>query len=46
MQALWDDDHAGLIGPVVLLIPGRVVHAKNYLYLGEVEEFMYRGDML
>lgn len=46
MQALWDDDHASLIGPVVLLIPGRVIHAKNYLYLGDIEEFMYRGDIL
>jgi hypothetical protein len=46
MQALWDDNHAGLIGPVVFLIPGRVIHAKNYLYLGDIEEFMYRGDLL
>ena len=46
MQALWDDDHASLNGPVVLLIPGRVVHAKNYLFLGETDEFMYRGDIL
>jgi hypothetical protein len=46
MQALWDDDHASLNGPVVLLVPGRIVHAKTYLFLGEKEEFMYRGDIL
>lgn len=46
MQALWDEDHASLSGPVVLLIPGRVVYAKNYLFLGEIDEFMYRGDIL
>jgi hypothetical protein len=46
MQTLWDDEHASLISPVVLLIPGRVIHAKNYLFLGDIEEFMYRGDML
>ena len=46
MQALWDEDHASLNGPVVLLVPGRIVHAKNYLFLGERDEFMYRGDIL
>jgi len=46
MQALWDGDHAGLTGPVVLLIPGRVMRAKNYLFLEEIDEFMYRGDIL
>lgn len=46
MQALWDEDHTSLNGPVVLLVPGRIVHAKNYLFLGEKDEFMYRGDIL
>jgi hypothetical protein len=46
MQALWDEDHASLNGPVVLLVPGRIIHAKNYLFLGEKDEFMYRGDIL
>lgn len=46
MQALWDEEHSTLNGPVVLLVPGRIVQAKNYLFLGEKDEFMYRGDIL
>jgi hypothetical protein len=46
MQSLWDGNHAALNGPVVLLIPGILVEARVYRFLGLVEEFMYRGDLL
>ncbi len=46
MQTLWDSDHAALEGPVVLLIPGVLVEARVYRFVGKVEEFMYRGDIL
>jgi hypothetical protein len=45
MQALWDSDQA-LDCPVILLIPGIVVEARVYRFVGQVEEFMYRGDIL
>jgi hypothetical protein len=46
MQALWDSSQAELNGPVVLLIPGVLVEARVYYFVGQVEEFMYRGDIL
>jgi hypothetical protein len=46
MQSLWDSDHAALEGPVVLLIPGILVEPRVYRFVGQVEEFMYRGDIL
>lgn len=46
MQTLWDSDHAALEGPVVLLVPGVLVEARVYHFVGQVEEFMYRGDIL
>lgn len=46
MQALWDSDHAPLEGPVILLVPGVLVEARVYRFVGQVEEFMYRGDIL
>jgi hypothetical protein len=46
MQTLWDDKHAALEGPVVLLVPGTLVEARVYSFLGCAEEFMYRGDIL
>lgn len=46
MQTLWDSDHAALEGPVVLLVPGVLVEAHVYRFVGQVEEFMYRGDIL
>jgi hypothetical protein len=46
MQALWDSDHAAIDGPVVLLVPGVLVEARMYRFVGQVEEFMYRGDIL
>lgn len=46
MQTLWDSDHAALEGPVLLLVPGVLVEARVYRFVGQVEEFMYRGDIL
>lgn len=46
MQTLWDSDHASLEGPVVLLVPGVLIEARVYRFVGQVEEFMYRGDIL
>ncbi len=46
MQALWDSDHAALDGPVVLLVPGVLVEPRVYQFVGQIEEFMYRGDIL
>jgi hypothetical protein len=46
MQTLWDADQAALEGPVVLLVPGVLVEARVYRFVGQVEEFMYRGDIL
>lgn len=46
MQVLWDSAHAALEGPVVFLVPGVVIERRVYAFLGKVQEFMYRGDML
>lgn len=46
MQALWDTEHASFAGRVILLIPGEMVQARVYRFVNEVEEFMYRGDIL
>jgi hypothetical protein len=46
MQALWDTGYAALEGPVILLVPGMLVEARVYRFVGQVEEFMYRGDIL
>lgn len=46
MQAVWDSNHAALEGPVVLLVPGVILEARVYAFVGRVEEFMYRGDIL
>ncbi len=46
MQTLWDSDRAALEGPVVLLVPGVLVETRVYRFVGQVEEFMYRGDIL
>ncbi|MGK5084114.1 hypothetical protein WDW37_12530 [Bdellovibrionota bacterium FG-1] len=46
MQTLWDSDHAALDGPVVLFIPGLLLEARVYRFVGQIEEFMYRGDIL
>lgn len=46
MQRLWDSDQGALEGPVLLLIPGVLLEARVYRFLGQIEEFMYRGDIL
>lgn len=46
MQALWDSDYAQLEGPAVVLVPGVLTEARVYRFVGLVEEFMYRGDIL
>ncbi len=46
MQQLWDSTQNSLEGPVVILIPGTLVEARVYLFLGRQEELMYRGDIL
>ena len=45
-RRLWDSDHAALEGPVVLLVPGMLIEARVYRFVGQAEEFMYRGDIL
>jgi len=48
MQALWEGDQTTLVGPVVLLVPGVLLEARVYQFVGDAgkEEFMYRGDIL
>jgi len=48
MQRLWDSENAALTGPVVVLIPGvRVANEpRRYQFVGQIEEYMYRGDIL
>jgi hypothetical protein len=46
MQRLWDSTQSELSGPVVVMIPGRVVGPRTYRFLGIRDEFMYRGDLL
>lgn len=46
MQALWDTGEPALDGPVVMLIPGVLLEARIYSFVGKVKEFMYRGDIL
>lgn len=46
MQTLWDSAHAALDGPAVLLVPGLLIEARVYAFVGKVQEFMYRGDIL
>lgn len=46
MQYLWDGAADGLQGPVVVLIPGVLHGPRNYSFLGQREELMYRGDLL
>lgn len=45
MQSLWDDQQK-LEYPVVFLVPGVLSGARTYSFLGQREEFMYRGDLL
>ncbi len=46
MQALSDSTTAALARPVVLLIPGVIIETRVYAFVGRMEEFMYRGDIL
>ena len=46
MQRLWDSAQSALNGPVVVLIPGHITEARSYRFVGERDEFMYRGDLL
>jgi len=46
MQLLWDNAQSQLDGPVVVLIPGKSCGTRTYSFLGKVDEFMYRGDLL
>lgn len=46
MQRLWDSDHEFLNGPVVILIPGTLTESRRYAFMNQVDEFMYRGDIL
>ena len=46
MQRLWDSAQSALNGPVVVLIPGHSVGARTYAFVGDRNEFMYRGDLL
>jgi hypothetical protein len=46
MQRLWDSAQSVITGPVVVMIPGRVVGPRTYRFLGVRDEFMYRGDLL
>lgn len=46
MQRLWDSAQATLNGPVVVLIPGHIMEARTYSFVGKRDEFMYRGDLL
>jgi len=46
MQRLWDSAQSALNGPVIVMIPGRVLASRTYRFVGERDEFMYRGDLL
>lgn len=46
MQRLWDSAQSVLNGPVIALIPGHIIEARTYSFVGERDEFMYRGDLL
>lgn len=46
MQTLWNDAQSALNCPVVIFIPGHLTGPRHYRFLGKVDEFMYRGDLL
>lgn len=46
MQALWDRSDLPFDGPIVLFIPGKLLEPRVYAFLGQAQEFMYRGDIL
>ena len=46
MQRLWDQEQSFLSGPVVVLIPGTLIEPRVYKFLDQIDELMYRGDLL
>lgn len=46
MYSLSDSAHPAHDGPVVVLIPGTLLGPRTYAFLGQKEEFVYRGDLL
>ncbi len=46
MQFLWDSASDIFDGPIVILIPGILRGPRTYAFLGQKDEFMYRGDLL
>lgn len=46
MHNLWDSGKSILDCPVVVLIPGTLLGSRNYSFLNNRDEFMYRGDLL
>ncbi len=46
MQRLWDSNQSTLDVPVVVLVPGHVVGPRTFSFVGKIDEFMYRGDLL
>jgi hypothetical protein len=46
MQELWGSEEVSLDGPVVLLIPGTLKESRVYSFLNQIDELMYRGDIL
>ncbi len=46
MQALWDSEQSALDGPVIVLIPGRMAEPRVYTFVNQIQELMYRGDIL
>jgi hypothetical protein len=46
MQRLWDSNQSTLDGPVIVLVPGHVVGPRTFSFVGKIDEFMYRGDLL
>jgi hypothetical protein len=46
LHAMWDRAQSTLDAPVILLVPGELRDTRTYSFLGLVNEFMYRGDLL
>ena len=46
MQELWGSEEVSLDGPMVLLIPGTLKESRVYSFLNQIDELMYRGDIL
>lgn len=46
LHAMWDRAQSTLDAPVILLVPGELRDTRTYSFLGLINEFMYRGDLL